>query len=79
MGDILTDKDMERAYRENRKNGWGFSLDQLMRLIYTHEHGDAHRKAYIEYRLTDANFHYECGLLAQGEYEKCRKSVKAIF
>ena len=73
--DILTDKDMVRAYRENSKNGYGFTRKQLMRLVYDHEHGTEHRKRYIEYRLTDANFHHECALLMTGEYSKLRKEI----
>ena len=76
--DVLTDKDEDRAVRENRKNGWGFSYPQFKRLVYRHKNGDEHTRQYIEYRLTDANFHAECGLLMRGEYDKALDSFRGL-
>jgi hypothetical protein len=32
----------------------------------------------IEYRLTDINFHYECGLLSAGKYKEAFASLKGV-
>ena len=38
--------------------------------------GDRHTMEAIEYRLTDINFHYECGLMIEGKYDEVEKSLK---
>ena len=72
--ELLTEKDKQAIYRRNRINGYGISKKQLA------AYGGIHRKArayndirkmeYVEYLLTDINFHYECGLLSSGNYEQ---------
>ena len=58
---LLTDKDKQTIHRRNSKNGYGISKKQLA------AYGGIHRKArsendlrkmeYVEYLLTDINFH----------------------
>lgn len=57
------------VYRPNRKCGWGYGYDSLMKLLKEHQKADKRMKILIEDRLEDANFHAECGLLANGDYE----------
>lgn len=73
---MLTDKDFRRIHRDNYKNGWGFTREQLLRLVYAHKYGNAHRREYIEERLTDANFHYERGMLMQGKYTEVAREIR---
>lgn len=76
---MLTEKDYKRIHRDNYRNGWGFTKEQLMRLVYAHKNGDAHRKEYIEERLTDCNFHSECGMLMAGDYKGATLAIKELF
>ena len=57
------------VYRPNRKCGWGYGYESLMKLLKEHQMADKRMKILIEDRLEDANFHAECGLLAKGDYE----------
>jgi hypothetical protein len=57
------------VYRPNRKCGWGYGYESLMKLLKEHQMADKRMKILIEDRLEDANFHAECGLLANGDYE----------
>ena len=57
------------VYRPNKKCGWGYGYDSLMKLLKEHQKADKRMKILIEDRLEDANFHAECGLLANGDYE----------
>ena len=77
---LLTDKDKQAIYRRNSKNGYGISKKQLA------AYGGIHRKArmendlrkmeYVEYLLTDINFHSECSMLSRGEYDAFFASLK---
>ena len=40
------------------------------------KNNDADTMEAIEYRLTDVNFHTECGLMMQGEYEKVENLIR---
>lgn len=77
----LTFEEAERACELNRKNGWGFTDRMLRRLGTEHrkayEQGDILRQEAIEYRLDDANFHRESGLLARHNYETYFEEVEA--
>lgn len=77
---VLTEKETEELNRINAENGWGIDLDELSDLIHQHENarknGDEKIMAKIEYRLTDINFHTECGLLSRGEYDKALKTLE---
>ena len=77
---FLTDKDKQAIYRRNSKNGYGISKKQLA------AYGGIHRKAraendlrkmeYVEYLLTDINFHSECSMLSRGDYHEFFESLK---
>ena len=57
------------VYKPNQKCNWGYGYDSLMKLLKEHQKADKRIKILIEDRLTDANFHSESGLLAEGNYE----------
>lgn len=77
---FLTEKDKQVIYRRNSKNGYGISKKQLS------AYGGIHRKArlendlrkmeYVEYLLTDINFHSECSMLSRGNYDEFFQSLK---
>lgn len=72
----LRESDMHRATNLNRKNGYGLDNVQMMRLINTHQKGDAYKRALIEYRLTDINFHREVEMLMNGKYDELKEQIK---
>ena len=72
----LRESDMRRAVNLNRKNKYGLDSVQMMRLINSYEKGDAYKRALIEFRLTDINFHREVEMLKFGKYDALRKQVK---
>ena len=57
------------VYNPNSKNGWGFSYDDLIKLMNAHKRADKRIKRLYEDRLEDANFHGYCGYLAEGRYD----------
>lgn len=77
--EIRLDWDAALGYceRENTlisgKIGWGFYPQDLLVLCCLHEAGK-HRRV-IEDLLEDCNFHTECGLLADGKYDECKKVI----
>lgn len=80
---MLSDKDMSRMVSLNRRNHWGFSANMLMTQMRNYRkayrNGDTHTMELIEFRLEDANFHTECGLLADKDFEGFRQAVKECF
>lgn len=76
---MLTEKEYKRAWREDAKNHWGFTREQFMRLLYAHKHGDARKKEYVEERLTDCNFHAECGYIHNGYYKEAMASFDDLL
>ena len=54
--------------------GWGFDRDDLMALMELHRSNKFRRK--IEDLLEDCNFHKECGLLSEKNYEEFERCVK---
>ena len=72
----LRESDMRRAVNLNRKNDYGLYAEQMMRLIRNHKKGDAYKRALIEFRLTDINFHREVELLINGKYDELKEQVK---
>ena len=72
----LRESDMCRAKNLNRKNGYGLDIKQMMRLISNHKKGDAYKRALIEFRLTDINFHREVEMLINGKYDELKEEVK---
>lgn len=79
----LTQKDYRQISALNAKNGWGFSKQMLMNLLRRYKKayadGDERRMALIEERLTDANFHTECGFLKAKDFEWFEREVKECF
>ncbi len=43
---------------------------------HAREIGDKKMMEKIEYHLTDINFHYECGLLITGQYDKLPEVIQ---
>ena len=78
--DILTHSERRQLNNKNAANSYGISKDELLRLCKKHqrarENFDVKTMAKIEYRLTDINFHYECGLLFAGRYEEAFKACE---
>lgn len=72
----LRESDMQRARNLNHKNGWGLTADQMKRIISAYEKGDNYKRALIEYRLTDVNFHTEVELLKNGKFNELKEQVK---
>ena len=57
------------VYKPNKKCGWAYGYESLMKLLKQHQKATKRMKILIEDRLEDANFHAECGLLAKGDYD----------
>ncbi len=72
----LRESDKRRAVNLNRKNKYGLDSVQMMRLINSHQKSDAYKRALVEYRLTDINFHREVELLINGKYDELKEQVK---
>jgi aryl carrier-like protein len=72
----LRESDMRRAANLNRKNKYGLDSVQMIRLINTYQKGDAYKRALVEFRLTDINFHREVEMLINGKYNELREQVK---
>ena len=72
----LREIDKRRAVNLNRKNGYGLDNVQMMRLINAHQNGDAYKRALVEFRLTDINFHREVEMLMNGKYDELKEEVK---
>lgn len=79
----MTIGDAKRIDNINSKNHYGINDIQLIRLINKHKkaraENDQRTMSMIEYRLTDINFHHECGLLCSGKYEEALKEVKELW
>ncbi|MBQ2996221.1 MAG: hypothetical protein IJE22_03170 [Oscillibacter sp.] len=77
---MLTEREQDRIRALNRKNRYGITLAEVKLLFERHQaarkRGDSHEMEKIEYRLTDINFHYECGLLSSGQYDKITEVIK---
>lgn len=78
----LSERDIAIAWNQNKRNGWGFSksmlLYQLRRYKNAFQSGDLRIMAMIEYRLTDANFHYECGFLCRKDFDGFKQAVAKL-
>lgn len=72
----LKESDMQRSRNLNRKNGYGLTTNKMRRIISSYEKGDDYKRALIEYRLTDINFHAEVELLKGGKFNKLREQIK---
>lgn len=72
----LRESDRSRAINLNRKNDYGLDNKQMMRLINAHRKGDAYKRALIEFRLTDIDFHREVEMPMNGRYDELKEEVK---
>ena len=61
-----------------RANRYGMNYGDLQLFGRLHQFGNEAIKDMIEYILTDINFHYECGLLMDGDYSKFWKYVREL-
>lgn len=57
------------VYGPNAKNRWGFTKKMLLDLFKKWKNASPRMKLLYEDRLTDANFHSECGVLAVEGYD----------
>lgn len=66
----FTHEEREKYVRKpNRKCGWGYGYDSLMKIMREHQKADKRMKILLEDRLTDANFHSACSYLSECDYE----------
>jgi len=72
----LRESDKRRAVNLNAKNGYGLNNVQMIRLINAYQNGDTYKRALIEFRLTDINFHSEVELLKSGKYDALKEQIK---
>lgn len=76
----MTYGDVRRIDIKNTNNHYGISYGEIIRLAKQHrvarKKNDLRTMSKIEYRLTDINFHYECGLMSSGEYDKLIKECE---
>ena len=75
----MTFGDARAASALNRKNHYGISYRELKGLCTRHQtarkNGDSRTMEKIEYRLTDINFHHECGMMHRGKYDALREEL----
>lgn len=78
----MTVGDANRINNLNRRNDYSLTTKGLRRIIQQHKKarasGDFRTMSMIEYRLTDINYHIECGLLSAGKYEEAEKEANRI-
>ena len=76
----FTDAEREKyVYKPNSKCHWAYGYDSLMKLLKEHKKADKRMRILIEDRLTDANFHYESGLLSEQKYDELEKFIADNF
>ena len=77
---MLTKQEKARIQTKIRKDGYGITLEQMKQYFKKHqrarETGDKKTMDKIEYHLTYINFHYECGLLISGQYDKLPEVIR---
>ena len=54
---------------------WGFSFDDLMKMLESYKNGTIRERYIITERLHDCNFHSFASLLNDGDYEAYKKKV----
>lgn len=78
--EMLTAQEKARILAKIRKDSYGITLEQMKQHFIKHQHareiGDKKMMEKIEYHLTYINFHYECGLLVTGQYDKLPEVIK---
>ena len=71
---VLKDEDLDRIKKQNIRNAYGLSYNQLVRLVKKYkrskESGDEYTCALIEYRLSDINSHSDVGWFSHGKYNE---------
>ena len=76
----LSSRLSELIFRKTKKKSNGITLEQMKQYFIKHQHareiGDKKMMEKIEYHLTYINFHYECGLLATGQYDKLPEVIQ---
>ena len=60
---MLTAQEKARILAKIRKDSYGITLEQM-------------KQYFIKHQLTYINFHYECGLLTTGQYDKLPEVIK---
>lgn len=79
----LTEKEYNAVVALNARYHWGFSrrmlMDLLRRYRKAYDAGDFRKMAMYEERLTDANFHTECGYLVNKDFDGFRSAVRECF
>lgn len=77
---MLTAQEEARIMAKIRKDSYGITLEQMKQYFKKHQHareiGDKKTMEKIEYHLTYINFHYECGLLISGQYDKLPEVIR---
>lgn len=77
---MLTKREKDQIDKINHQNGYMLYKVEMEQMIRSHKNaravGDKHTMEAIEYRLTDINFHYECGLLHEGKYDEAEKTLE---
>ncbi len=77
---MLTAQEKVRIQAIIRKRQYSITRSQMKQFFKKHQHareiGDKKTMEKIEYHLTDINFHYECGLLVSGQYDKLPEVIK---
>lgn len=75
----LKEEDKDKMRKLNRKNDYCMPYSDLLTLCLNHEKAFAKKDFYtcqlIEYRLTDINFHSECGMLFTGQYDTLKQQI----
>ena len=67
------------VYKPNKKCGYGYGYESLMKLLKEHQKADKRMKILLEDRLVDANFSSEASLLANGDYEGYIELVRKTY
>ena len=77
---MLTAQEKDQIIAKIRKDNYFITLEQMKQYFIEHQHareiGDKKTMETIEYHLTYINFHYECGLLVSGQYDKLPEVIK---
>jgi len=77
---VLTEKERhDWVTKPNCDNGWGFTTEMLLDIMRAYKKASPRRRiGYLE-RLEDANFHTECSLLEDENYEAFEKAARKLL
>ena len=76
----FTDEERNKyVYGPNRKCNWAYGYNSLMKIMREHKKAAKRMKHLLEDRLTDANFHSECGFLSEEDYDGFTNFVRKNF